>query len=582
MRLASSAFVIVAACAQAAADQWMPIPNSLRHPEAVGMTPSPVSSSDHVFFAVSLAPRDLAGLQKYAQMVSDPSSIYYRQFLTPDEVGLRFGPAQGDIASTVSFLTSQGLTVDEVSKNGFVITAEGTAAQVEQAFQTQLVTVNRVDGSGSYRTNLTTLEAPSSIASKIVSVDGVDTSIRRVRRAYTTTTLNPTLYRGANLGSTLYSAGWYGQGVNIGISNWDGYRLSNIPLWCSKYSLPTPAGGAGSNITIREVGTGPTYGQGSPAGEGDLDLQAVLMAAPLCNLYDYDDATSDSAAPITTLSAESSDNIIDVCTESYGWETASGGTYYGPTWTSAYNIHLSMAAQGITYMAATGDNGTSAFPKSGTRYAYPDIDPTVLQVGGSTITVLTSNGTLEQEASWGLKGGYGGTGGFDPYDTSAHGFAFNVLPSYQSSLPSGDTKYPYRLLPDIANLAAGEDGLGNNTGTSGWALNIYYNGSLIAIDGTSIASPATAGSVGAVMNELFSSVTPNPTRSNVRLGELQPFLYANGSNSNMLFDIVVGNSVGNLPGTTTAARPVKGWDFATGWGSFKYPGLESALVSAGF
>jgi subtilase family serine protease len=580
--------LVAAACSQALAGQWQPIPNSLRHPEAAGLSGSPAASAEHVFFAVSLAPRDLAGLKQYADMVSDPSSIYYRQFITPEEVALRFGPSQDTINATLQFLSTQGLQIDEVSKSGLVITAEGTAAQVEQAFQTKIAHVVRSDGSGSYRTNLTALQAPSQIANLIVSIDGIDTSIRRQARA-TTTTLNPTLYRAAFLDASLYSAGYYGQGVNIAIANWDGYRLANVPYWTSAYSLPVPSGGSGSNITIREVGTGKTYGQGTPEGEGDLDMQAVLMASPLANIKIYDDATSDTGAPITTLSAIESDNTADIATESYGWETSDNSTYYGSTYTSAYNIHLTMVTQGITYMAATGDSGTGNFPSRGARYGYPDIDPSVLAVGGSIATVNSSTGALSSEASWGLSGGDGGTGGFDPYDTSAHGFAFNTPPTYQTSYISSKTNtYKYRLVPDTANLAAGKNGLGNSNGTD-WAMNIYYEdppsyplGTQVAIDGTSIASPSTAGSFGAVWSDVFHGVTPNSGRTNVRLGRIQDFLYKNGSNSSVFYDITSGSSVGNLPGTSTAATPAAGWDFATGWGSVEYSGLESALVTAGY
>lgn len=554
-------------------------------------TASPAAASELVHFAVSLSPRDTAGLQQFVEEVNNPASIYYRQYLTPEEVGVRFGPSQADLEATISFLNSNGISVEEVAKNGLVVTANATVGQIENAFHTQIGYAARANEPGAYRTNVTALQAPASIAGKIVSIDGIDTSIRMQKRA-TTTTLNPTLYRAAYSESTLYSAGYYGAGVNIAIANWDGYRLNNIPYWTSAYDLPVPSGGSGSNIHIVEVGSGKTYGAGTPEGEGDLDLQAVLMAAPLANIYDYDDATSDSAAPITTYSKISSDNIADIVTESYGWETSDNSTYYGSTWTSAYNEHLSLAAQGITYMAATGDSGTGNFPSRGARYGYPDIDPTVLAVGGAIATVNSSTGALSTETPWGLSGGDGGTGGFDPYDTSAHGFAFNVAPSYETSYISSKTKtYNYRLLPDVVSSAGGQNGLGEESSPyADWALEIYYNdpaegypvGTLIQIDGTSIASPATAGSCGATWSELFKGVTPNSSRSNVRLGELQPFLYKNGSSTSIFYDITTGSSIGDLPGTSTAATPAAGWDYATGWGSLKFSGFESALVSAGY
>jgi len=572
--------------------QFAAVPNSLRHPEVNPKMTLAVSSDEEVHFAISLQPSDAVGLAKFVDQVSNPFSPTYRHFLTPEEVGAKFGPSQSDVDATVAFLTANGFTVSDIAKNRLVIVADGTAEQVSTTFKTKLGWVSRVNSQGVpdfYRTNLNTLQMPVALASKVLSIDGIDTSIERKPRA-NTTQLNPTLFRSFYNAATAYSGGYYGQGVHIAIANWDGYRLNNIPYWTSTYGLPVPAAGSGSNIVVVKVGTGTTYGVGSPQGEGDLDLQAVLAAAPLATIYDYDDSTNDTAAPITTLSKISSDNLADIVTESYGWETSSSNTYYGSTWTSAHNVHLSLSAQGITYLAATGDNGTSAFPSRGARYGYPDIDPEVLNVGGTVATVNSTTGARVSESTWGLSGGYGGTGGFDPYDTAAHGFAFNVPPAYQTSYISSKTNtYKYRLLPDLASSAGGQNGLGSNSGT-GWAYAIFYNtgtgssyppGTSIAIDGTSIASPATAGALGALEGEVFTGITPNASRSNVRFGRVQDYLYAIGTNSSVFYDITTGSSIGNLPGTSTAATPGTGWDFATGWGSLNFGGLYSYIKSSG-
>lgn len=590
--VATTSLLVVSTAVLAKTKQFVEVPNSLRHPEVTGASADPVSDLEEIHFAVSLQPRDVAGLQKFADAVSNPRSALYRQFLTPEEVGNRFGPSQADVDATVSYLKSQGIQVSEVAKNRMVIVADGTARSVSTAFQTSLGRVARINSKGkadTYRTNLRPLHLPLDVASRVVSIDGIDTSIERKSRA-TTTQLSPPLFRGCYSASASYGAGFYGQGVHIAIANWDGYRLNNVPYWTTKYSLPLPSGGSGSNITVVKVGTGTTYGVGTPQGEGDLDIQAVLSAAPLANIYIYDDSTNDSAAPITTLSKISSDNLADIVTESYGWETSSSNTYYGSTWTSAHNVHLSLTAQGITYLAATGDDGTSAFPSRGARYGYPDIDPEVLNVGGSIATVDSTTGARSSEASWGLSGGYGGTGGFDPYDTSAHGFAFNVAPAYQTSHISSETsKYNYRLLPDLASSAGGQNGLGSNSG-SGWAFAIYYNtgagssyppGTLIEIDGTSIASPCTAGALGAMEGRVYNGVTPNSSRSNVRFGRIQDYLYNLGTNTSVFYDITTGSSIGSLPGTRIAATPTAGWDFATGWGALNFSGLYSYIESSG-
>ncbi len=589
--VATVSALIFPTMASARREQFTAVANSLRHPEIRAAATLPVSADEPIHFAISLQPTNVAGLEAFVSDVSNPRSPNFRHFLTPEQVGERFGPSKVDVNAAVAFLTSHGISVSEIAKNRMVIVADGTAQQIADAFHTSLGYAPRAqttDQSSTFRTNLQPLQVPASLASKILSIDGIDTSIQMIRRA-TTTTLNPTTFRANYNAAAGYTAGYYGQGVRIAIANWDGYRLNNIPYWVSAYGLPVPTGGVGSNIVVTKVGTGTAYGVGSPQGEGDLDIQSVLIAAPLSTVYIYDDSTNDSAAPITTLSKISSDNLVDIVTESYGWLTSSNNTYYGATYTSAHNVHLSLSAQGITYLAATGDNGTAAFPSRGARYGYPDIDPEVLNVGGSIATVDATTGIRSSEASWGTSGGYGGTGGFDPYDTAAKGFAFNVAPAYQTSYISSKTsKYNYRLLPDLAAFAGGKNGLGS--GSTGWALTIYYNtgtgtsyppGTAISIDGTSIASPATAGALGALEGRVFAGVTPNASRSNVRFGRVQDYFYSVGSNASIFYDITAGTTIGNLPGTTTAATPAIGWDFATGWGALNFGGLYNYIIASG-
>src|SRR5206468_692654 len=151
---------------------------------------------------------------------------------------------------------------------------------------------------------------------------------------------------------------------------------------------PTPPGGVGSNITVVTISGG--SGGGAPGAEGDLDIQMVLGMAPLCNFRIYDGGGSDL---IGVLTAEVNDNLSDVISESYGWSLPAS------TATSAHNLHLSMTAQGITYMAASGDSGTSLEP-----YSYPDYDPEVLMVGG-TIASFDSSGNRTGEVGWSGSGG---------------------------------------------------------------------------------------------------------------------------------------------------------------------------------
>src|SRR6185312_7534996 len=49
------------------------------------------SPTDVLHINVALPPADAAGLQAFANSVSDPKSPIYRQFITPAQIGQRFG-----------------------------------------------------------------------------------------------------------------------------------------------------------------------------------------------------------------------------------------------------------------------------------------------------------------------------------------------------------------------------------------------------------------------------------------------------------------------------------------------------------
>ena len=66
------------------------------------------------------------------------NSPSYHQWLTPQQFGAQFGPADSDMAAVVAWLTASGFEVTQVSNGRTVIEFNGTAGQVKQAFGTAL------------------------------------------------------------------------------------------------------------------------------------------------------------------------------------------------------------------------------------------------------------------------------------------------------------------------------------------------------------------------------------------------------------------------------------------------------------
>ncbi len=495
-----------------------------------------VAAATRLQLSVSLAPAYPAALESFVDRVSDPLSPEYRQYLSPAEVGRRFGPSPAKIQAVVSYLKSQGMQVSLVSQNGLSVLAEGTAAQAERAFSTRLVRFKTNPLSPTDRAEFysytQTPSLPPALAASVVHIGGLENSTKPVPRSLTATQARA-LYKTASL----YSGGFQGQGRNLAISNFDGYRLSNVPLYYSNNGLPTPSGGVGSNVKV--VTAGSPSGPGTPQGEGDLDIQMVLGQAPLCNFTIYDGTDL-----IAVLTKEVNDNTADVISESYGWQLPASMA------TSAHNLHLSMSAQGITYLAASGDSGTKLEP-----YSYPNFEPEVLQVGG-TIATVDGSGNRTSESGWsGSGGGY-----------STNTAAFNTLPSWQkgNGVPTNINK---RLCPDVALNAAGSNG----------AYPFYYKGSLSnGYIGTSFASPVLAGMLGVAEQKLDALGYFKTGKK--RLGRLQDAIYAQNGRSDVWNDILTGAN-GNLPnGTASSAHA--GWDTVTGWGAMNIDSFVAVLAGS--
>jgi len=503
------------------------------------------SSATVLHLSIGLQPRFPAELQAFCDSVSDPSSPSYRHFMTPAQVGENFGASSTDVNNVVSYLKSQGMKIRLVSPNRMAILADCTVSQAQTAFGTQIKNFQGPDPSGAtiaFQANTTSVTLPASIATVVLNVGG----LADYARPYPATTLTPALARALYNTAPSYGATppIQGQGQRVAYSNWVNFKLSDANVFISDYSLPVPAGGAGSNIHVVVVGSGHSTTQAS--GEGNLDMQMELAAAPLADIYIYDNATNDL---LGILTQEASDNTADIISESYGWNG-----FDAPTETSVHNQHLSMTAQGQTYLCASGDSGTSWV----TAHPYPDVDPEVLTVGGTEATVDTVTGARISEVAWSGSGG-----GWDPASFGTTNF--NVLPSWQvgNGVP---TSVPYRLVPDIAAQA---DGSGN-------AFFFVENGSVSTVSGTSCSSPFCAACLTTVEQRLAPLGLSAGTRPG-RLGRVADLIYAMNGRSDVWYDITTGSSNGTLP-DSTASNPGMGWDFVTGWGAPNFDALYNVLA----
>lgn len=92
----------------------------------------------HLRLLLKRSPERQQAFNAYLREQRDPASPNYQRWLTPSEIGERFGATQSDIEAVSDWLRGQGLTVDSVANNRLRIQFSGTTAAVNAAFATEL------------------------------------------------------------------------------------------------------------------------------------------------------------------------------------------------------------------------------------------------------------------------------------------------------------------------------------------------------------------------------------------------------------------------------------------------------------
>lgn len=217
------------------------------------------------------SPEQEAAVEAFAESQQDSSSPNYHHWLTAEQQGEQFGPAQSDIDTITSWLQNQGFTIDNIAKNRMTIQFSGTASQVQSAFHTEIHNLN-VKGE-SHIANMSDPQIPAALSTAVVGIQALHNFFPRpqhhlgaqVRRnsqtgkwerisAPATPAVKQTTAAGSSksLVAPLFNTGGTTSGAaNIeDIGPYDFATIYNLlPLW----NASTPVDGTGQTIAI--VGT---------------------------------------------------------------------------------------------------------------------------------------------------------------------------------------------------------------------------------------------------------------------------------------------------------------------------------------
>ena len=109
-----------------------------------------------------------AAFDEYVAAEYSVESPNYHQWLSAEQVGEEFGPAQSDINLISGWLLSHGFAIDEVSKDRLSIRFSGSASQVESAFHTE---IHNLDVKGeAHVANMADVQIPAALVPVVVGV----------------------------------------------------------------------------------------------------------------------------------------------------------------------------------------------------------------------------------------------------------------------------------------------------------------------------------------------------------------------------------------------------------------------------
>jgi subtilase family serine protease len=246
---------------------------------AIALGPASVG---HMQVNVMVKAQNARGLVSYAQMASTPGSPLYRHFLTPQEIGQRFGATQTDYQAAADYFVRNGLHVAGWPQR-LMLAVAGSQDAMEKAFGTQfglyekdgfqfiaplrtphfatLVPVTAVQNLVALNTMHTYLVKPPPRAN---ASDNIGYSPQAVRKAFD--------FTGA------YAKGFDGSGITVGIIGTGPINVGDRSNLCSDADLNALKALYNANAaTVCEVDVTPT---GVSAGLAASGIPTAAPASP--------------------------------------------------------------------------------------------------------------------------------------------------------------------------------------------------------------------------------------------------------------------------------------------------------------
>jgi uncharacterized protein (TIGR03437 family) len=515
------------------------------------------------------SPVQQAALNALLAEQQDRTSPNYHHWITPEQYAGQFGLSHGDSDRIVSWLQSNALSVDYSARGRNWIAFSGTARNMELAFGTEIHSY-RVGGETHFA-NSTDPSVPSELGDVVLAVRGLDdfrmkppairTKTSSVARNSVSGHPEYTFPNGNHALApddlaviydiaSLYANGTDGLGQLIVVAGQSDVDLSDIAtfrkniLTVNVPQVVLVPGSADPGITDNEI-------------EADLDLEwigAVARSATI--IYVNSTGVLDSADYAI------SENLAPVISYSFGGCEQS---LPSATTQAVETLAQQANAQGITLLAASGDDGAAACDSGaqatqGLGVLFPGSLPEVTAVGGTEFNEgngaywsNSNSSTLESALSYIPEIAWNDTSAVGHLAASGGGAStLYSKPAWQAG--PGVPNDGARDVPDVAMSASAQHD----------PYLVVSGGALAYEGGTSVATPVFAGIV-ALLNQYSNSSGQ---------GNINPNLYRIPQ-TNAFHDIVSGNNV--VPCESGTADCTTGsFGYTAGTGYDQVTGLGSA------
>ena len=580
----------------------------------------------HLTILLKRSPERQQAFEELLQQQQDPGSPNFHRWLTPVEVGERFGASAQSIDAVTSWLQSQGLRVDGVANSRVRIEFSGSAGSVGEAFASRLHAY-AVDGerlispAGVPRIPATLSEAVQSVhgletlhersdhrssALQVMAAPGEQQKVTSCSGSVCTHFIGPADFAAIYDVNPVYQQGINGSGQTIAIIGRANVYMPDIENFQKLTGLAVK-----DPVTIippNGIDPGPPESTGGTTpldqGEATLDVTRAGSVAPGATI---DLVISASTSTVSGL-AIASQYVVDtnpvpaqIMSISFGACEQKGGQAGVTFWD---NIFSQASAEGISVFAISGDSGAAGCDAynttpPATQFASPNYicsSSYVTCVGGTQFADTANPGAYWRTTNTtglGSALGYIPEGAWnEPLTNSGNPQAaasgggvssFAPTPSWQTGV--GVPGQQGRYTPDVSFSASGHNGyliclaasdgpcVPDSTGVSHFR----------AFTGTSASTPDMAG-IAALLNQKMGAAQ----------GNLNPRLYAlSASPGNGVFhDVTVATSgvtgcdlsvpsicnnstpgPGGLSGGFAGYAVGPGYDLATGLGSIDVANL---------